>query len=334
MSFAHPWVLALLVALPVLAWLKGRHGQQAAFLYSSVDLLKSVSDISRARAGRLLPLLRWLALALLILGLARPQKIDSQTTQKTSGVDIVVVLDMSDTMRSEDFKLRGQPASRLAVAKEVLRQFIDKRPNDRIGIVAFGAQAYIAAPLTLDHSFLHQNLDRLDFGVLDGSRTAIGSALTVALNRLRDLKAKSKVVILMTDGQNNAGQVPPLTAAEAAQSLGIKVYTIGVGTRGMAPMPTGRHDWLGRKEYRQVPVDIDEETLKAIAAKTGGQYYRADSADTLQRIYDQIDRLEKTEVELKKYVHVEERLHWAVAPGLVLVLLEILLTHTLWRRLP
>jgi|YelNatPaOPRAMG01_1025707.scaffolds.fasta_scaffold05031_5 Ca-activated chloride channel family protein len=334
MSFAHPWFLALLLALPVLAWLKGRHGQQAAFLYSSVDLLKGVSDISRSSAGRLLPALRWLALGLLIVGLARPQKIDSQTIQKASGVDIVVVLDMSESMRSEDFKLKGQPANRLTVAKEVLRQFIDKRPNDRIGIVAFGAQAYIAAPLTLDHAFLQQNLERLDFGVLDGSRTAIGSALTVALNRLRDVKSKSKVVILMTDGQNNAGQVPPLTATEAAQALGVKVYTIGVGTRGMAPMPTGRVDWLGRKEYRQIPVDIDEDTLKAIAAKTGGQYYRADSTDTLQRIYNEIDRLEKTEVELKKYVHVEEWLHWAVAPGLALLLLETLLAHILWRRLP
>jgi Ca-activated chloride channel family protein len=332
MTFAHPHFLWLLLLLPVLAWWKGRRGQQAAFLYSSVDLLKGVSDISRSHAGRILPLLRWLALALFIVGLARPQKVDSETAQRASGVDIVVALDMSGSMRSEDFKLKGQPANRLAVAKDVLRQFVDRRPNDRIGLVAFGTQAFIAAPLTLDHSFLHQNIDRLDFDVIDGSRTAIGSALSVALNRLRELKSKSKIVILMTDGQNNSGNVPPLTAAEAAQALAVKVYTIGVGTRGTAPMPGT--DMFGRKVYQQVPVDIDEDTLKAIAAQTGGKYYRADSTDTLRKIYEEIDQLEKTEVEVKKYVQIEELLHWAVVPGLVLLLLEILLGHTIWRRLP
>ena len=333
MTFAHPWLLLLLLLLPVLAWWRSRRGQQAAFLYSSVDLLKGVSEISRSRAGRLLPLMRWLALALFIIGLARPQKVDSETTQKASGVDIVVALDMSGSMKSEDFKLKGKQVNRLAVAKDVLRKFIDKRPNDRIGIVAFGAQAFIAAPLTLDHSFLHENLDRLELDVIDGSRTAIGSALSVAVNRLRELKSKSKIVILMTDGQNNSGNVPPLTAAEAAQALAVKVYTIGVGTRGTAPMPAGV-DLFGRKIYQQIQVDIDEDTLKAIAAKTGGKYYRADSTDTLQKIYDEIDQLEKTEVEVKKYVHIEELLHWAVLPGLVLLLLEILLNHTIWRRLP
>jgi Ca-activated chloride channel homolog len=333
MTFAHPYFLLLLLLLPLLAWWRGRRGQQAAFLYSSVDLLKGVSDISRSSAGRLLPLMRWLALALFVVALARPQRVDSETTQKASGVDIVVTLDMSGSMKAKDFKLKGQPANRLAVAKDVLRKFIDRRPNDRIGLVAFGAQAFIAAPLTLDHSFLHQNLDRLELDVIDGSRTAIGSALSVAINRLRELKSKSRIVILMTDGQNNAGSIPPLTAAEAAQALAVKVYTIGVGTRGKAPMPTGV-DMFGREMVQMVDVDIDEETLKAVSAKTGGKYYRADSTDTLQKIYEEIDKLEKTEVEVKKYVHVEELMHWAVVPGLVLLLLEILLNHTLWRRLP
>jgi Ca-activated chloride channel homolog len=334
MTFAHPYFLLLLLLLPVLAWWRGKRGQQAAFLYSSVDLLKGVSDIHRSSAGRFLPLLRWLALALFIVGLARPQKVDSETAQKASGVDIVVALDMSGSMRSEDFKLKGHAANRLAVAKDVLRQFIDRRPNDRIGIVAFGSQAFLAAPLTLDHDFLQQNLERLELDVIDGRSTAIGSALSVAVNRLRELKSKSKIVILMTDGQNNAGNIPPLTAAEAAQALNVKTYTIGVGTRGTAPMPTGRVDMFGRKEYQQMAVDIDEDTLKAIASKTGGKYYRADSTDTLRKIYDEIDQLEKTEAEVKKYVRIEELMPWAVLPGFVLLLLEILLNHTIWRRLP
>jgi Ca-activated chloride channel homolog len=332
MTFAQPFFLLLLLFLPVLAWWRGRRGQQAAFLYSSVDLLKGVSNIRRSDTGRILPVMRWFALALFIIGLARPQKVDTETAQKASGVDIVVALDMSGSMKSEDFKLKGQPANRLAVAKDVLRKFIDRRPNDRIGIVAFGVQAFLAAPLTLDHEFLYQNLDRLELDVIDGSRTAIGSGLSVAVNRLRELKSKSKIVILMTDGQNNSGNIPPLTAAEAAQALKVKTYTIGVGTHGTAPMPA--QDLFGRKVYQQVPVDIDEDTLKAIAAKTGGKYYRADSTDTLRKIYDEIDQLEKTEVEVKKYVRAEELMHWAVVPGLVLLLLEILLNHTIWRRLP
>lgn len=330
MTFAHPYFLFLLVLLPLLAWWKGKRGQQAAFLYSSVQLLKGVSDISRAGAGRILPTLRWLTLALFIVGLARPQFSDSETTVNASGIDIVVALDLSGSMEAEDFKMKGQPVNRLIIAKDVLKKFIDRRRNDRIGLVAFAGKAYIAGPLTLDHDFLLQNLERLNLHTIEDG-TAIGSGLSAAINRLRDLKSKSKIVILMTDGQNNAGKVPPLTAAEAAQALSVKVYTIGVGTRGMAPMP---QIVFGQKRYVQVPVDIDEDTLKAIADKTGGKYYRADSSDTLRSIYDEIDQLEKTEVEIKKYVQIDELFHWAVWPGLVLLLLEILLGQTLWRKLP
>jgi len=331
MTFAHPYFLLLLLLLPLLAWLKGKHGRQAAFLYSSVQLIKDVSQSSRASTGRILLAMRWLALALFIVGLARPQYTESETSVKASGIDIVVALDLSGSMESEDFQLRGQRVNRLDVAKDVLRQFIDKRPSDRIGLVAFAGKAYIASPMTLDHSFLRQNLDRLALHTIEDS-TAIGSGLSAAVNRLRELQSKSKIVILMTDGQNNAGKIPPLTAAEAAQALSVKVYTIGVGTRGTAPMP--RQDMFGRKVYVQVPVDIDEKTLQEIADKTGGKYYRADSTATLQKIYDEIDQLEKTEAEVKKYVRVEELFPWAVVPGLFLLLLEILLNHTVWRRLP
>ena len=262
LAFAQPYWLLLLLLLPVLAWLKGKHGRQAAFLYSSVGLVKEIGNISPSSAGKILPMLRWLALACFVVGLARPQWTESDTTVHASGIDIVVALDLSGSMESEDFELKGQ-----------------------------------------------------------------------RVNRLRDLKSKSKIVILMTDGQNNMGKIPPLTAAEAAHALKVKVYTIGVGTRGMAPFPRGT-DMFGRKVYVSVPVDIDEDTLKEIAKVTGGKYFRADSTDTLRSIYAAIDQMEKTEVEVKKYVQYQELFPWIVAGGLGLLLLEIILNHTLWRRLP
>jgi Ca-activated chloride channel family protein len=331
MTFANPYLLLLLLGLPVLGWLKGRRGQEAAFLYSSVQLVKGISGISRSRIGQILLRLRWLALALFVIGLARPQLGEGQATVRASGIDIVVALDLSGSMASEDFQMKGQRVDRLTIAKDVLEKFVARRVNDRIGLVAFAGRAYIASPLTLDHDFLLENIERLNLNSIEDG-TAVGSALTAALNRLRDLQSKSKIIILMTDGQNNAGQVPPLTAAEAAQALGVKVYTIGVGTHGTAPYP--QVDPFGRKVYVQLPVDIDEDTLTQIAKKTGGKYYRADNTDTLRAIYGDIDRLEKTEVEVKKFQRYRELFPWVVLPGLVLVLFEIILSNTVWRKLP
>src|SRR5512137_249530 len=275
MTFGQPYFLLLLLLLPLMFWLKGKQGQPPAFVYSSVQLVRGILNVSRTRSGAFLAALRWLTLALLIVALAQPRLTQSETKVTASGVDIAVALDMSGSMASEDFEVGRERLNRLAMAKAVLKKFIDKRPADRIGIVAFATQAYIAAPLTLDHEFLLQNLARLELGTIDDSRTAIGSALSTAINRLRELKSKSNIVILMTDGQNNAGKVPPLTVAEAAKTLGIKVYSIGVGTRGEAPMPT--RDMFGRKVYQMQPVDIDEDTLQKIAQMTGGKYYRADN---------------------------------------------------------
>lgn len=332
MTFGHPYLLLLLLLLPLVAWLKGKHGQPPAFVYSSVQLVRGILNISQTRSGAFLAALRWLTLAVLLIALAQPRLTRSETKITASGVDIVVALDMSGSMASEDFEVGRQRLSRLAMAKEVLKRFIDKRPNDRIGIVAFATQAYIASPLTLDHEFLLQNLERLELGTIDDTRTAIGSAFSTAINRLRELKSKSKIVILMTDGQNNAGKVAPLTVAEAAQTLGVKTYTIGVGMRGMAPMP---QFWGGRKVgYQMQPVDIDEDTLQKIAKMTGGNYYRADNAQKFQAIYAEIDKLEKTEAEVKKFAHHDELFGWLIPPGLGLLLLEVLLLHTVWRRLP
>jgi Ca-activated chloride channel family protein len=332
MSFGQPYFLLLLLLLPVLAWLRGRRGGRPAFVYSSVHLVRGIIGITRAQPGAILLNLRWLALVLFILALARPRWGEGETRVTASGIDIVVALDLSSSMSSEDFEQAGQRVNRLVVAKDVLQRFIGKRPSDRIGLVAFARQAYIAAPLTLDHDFLLQNLERLDIATPDRDGTAIGSALSAALNRLRELQSRSKIVILMTDGQNNAGKVPPLTAAEAAKALAVRTYTIGVGTRGTAPVPYV--DSFGRKRYTQQPVNIDEDTLKEIARLTGGRYYRADRTATLWSIYDEIDRLEKTEVEVKKYQRYRELFPWLVLPGILVLLLEVSLAQTVWRRLP
>jgi Ca-activated chloride channel family protein len=338
MNFAHPYLLLLLLLLPVLAWLKGKRGRQPALLYSSVQLVKGIIGITRSSAGSILLKMRWLALAFFIVAMAQPRLTQSETKVSASGVDIVLALDMSGSMAAEDdgFILNGQQASRFAIAKDVLKRFITKRPNDRLGLVIFATHAFVVVPPTLDHDFFAANLERLDIGMegFDDHATAIGSALSTCLNRLRDLKSKSKIVILMTDGENNSGKVPPLTAAEAAGALGVKVYTVGVGTRGEARIFTGRVDVWGRKQYQKIPVDVDEDTLTKIANLTGGKYYRADSSDTMKKIYADIDRLEKTDAEVKKYTQYSEFFPWVVLPGLFVLLLEIILSHTIWRKLP
>jgi Ca-activated chloride channel homolog len=334
MTFNHPYCLLLLLALPVLSWLSGRRGKPPAFVYSSTQLVRGLLNVTKSQSGSFLLALRWAALALMIVALSQPRLTKSETRVSASGVDIVVAIDLSGSMLSQDFVVTGKRVNRIDMAKAVLEKFIEKRPADRIGLVAFASQAYIAAPITLDHDFLLRNLERLKIGSIDQNQTAIGSGLSTAINRLRDLKSKSKIVILMTDGQNNAGKVAPLTVAEAAQTLGIKVYTIGVGMRGKAPMPVGRNPFTGETVYEWQPVDIDEDTLQKMADLTKGKYYRADNAEKFQAIYAEIDKLEKTEADVKKYAHHQELFAWLISPGLGLVLLEVLLRHTIWRRLP
>jgi len=332
MMLANPYWLFALLLLPLVAWLKGRRGRPAAFVYSSVGLAAGLTRARRSRAGAFLSALRWLALAVFIVALAQPRLMKSETKVTASGVDITVAIDMSGSMVSEDFEVRGERVNRFNMARNCLRDFIDKRPNDRIGLVVFAAQAFIATPLTLDHDFLQDTLARLDIGVINADQTAIGDALTTSVNRLRELKSKSKIVILMTDGQNNSGTVAPLIAAQAAQALGIKVYTVGIGRQGTAPMPVFSN---GQKVgYQDVPVDVDEDTLKQIAKMTGGKYYRADTTEHFQDIYRDIDKLEKTEMEIKKYSQFRELFPWFVAGGLAVLLLEIVLGQTVLRRLP
>ena len=330
-----PWWLLLLVLLPLVAWAQRyRIGGRPALMFSSVQLVRGIMSLTKPNSGVLLGFLRWTALLLFVLAMARPQWGEGTEKIRASGIDIAVAFDLSGSMLAEDFQLKGgQRANRAAVAKEVLKGFVDDRPADRIGLVAFAGRAYIAAPLTLDHEFLLTNLDRLEAGsqaIEDG--TAIGSAISAGLNRLRDLDSESRIIILMTDGQNNAGTVAPLTAAEAAELLGVKVYTIGVGTRGVAPMPYT--DVFGRKRYRNVEVNIDEETLQKIAEQTGGKYFRADSQRTLREIYDKIDKMEKTEVEVERFFNYDELFPYLAIAGLTLLLLELVLANTVWLKLP
>lgn len=334
MTFAHPWFLLLLLLPPLLAWLKGRRGRSPAFLYSSVKLVAGLAQARRSHAGAFLAALRWLALALFIVALAQPRWLKSTTQVKASGVDIAVAFDLSGSMLSEDFVVKGARVNRFNMARSVLTKFIDERPGDRIGLVVFASQAYIATPLTLDHEFLIENLERLEIGSINQNQTAIGDALATAVNRLRDVKSKSKIVILMTDGQNNAGKIQPLMAADAARALGIKVYTIGIGEQGEAPMPVGRNPYTGQTVYQNVPVDVDEDTLQKIAEETGGKYYRADNAEKFRQIYAEIDKLEKTEATINKYTEFKELFPWAVLGGLLLLLLELVLGQTIFRRLP
>lgn len=331
MRLESPWWLLALVLLPLAGWVGRRWGRDVALVYSSAALMKGITGLSRSRAGRWLAGLRWTALVLLVGALARPQVGAGRAPLKASGVDIAVALDLSGSMLAEDFELGGKRVNRIDVAKDVLKTFVEHRPADRFGLVVFAGRSYIAAPPTLDHAFLLRNLRRLE--ALNEQGTAIGAALSTAVNRLRELPSKSRIVVLMTDGQNNAGDIPPLTAADAAAALGVKVYAIGIGTHGSAPTPVGV-DGFGRKVYRQVPVDIDDETLRQVAARTGGKYYRADSTETLQSIYAEIDRMEKTEMEARRYAAWEEWMLVLAGPALGLLVLEQVLSMTVWRKLP
>jgi Ca-activated chloride channel family protein len=250
---------------------------------------------------------------------------------EASGVDMILALDCSGSMEALDFKIDGEPANRLDIVKSVVSKFIEARPNDRIGLVGFAGAPYLVSPLTLDHDWLQQNLDRVKIGSVEDG-TAIGSALATSVNRLREQPSKSKIVVLLTDGQNNAGKVMPDTAAQAAKALGVKVYTIAAGVRGEAPVPVT--DAFGNKRLAMAQVDVDEDTLRKIASETGGKFFRATDTQSLKNIYAEIDRLEKTTHQLKRFEHHTELFAWAAWPALALLGAGLGLGHTRFRRLP
>jgi Ca-activated chloride channel family protein len=331
LRFANPEYLWLLAVLPLLLIWRGRRGPLPAIEYPSLDLVREVARRTRSRLGSLLGGLSLLALALLIVAMARPQQGASNATVHASGVDIMLLLDVSGSMQSLDFKLEGLPASRVDVVKSVVRKFIVARPNDRIGLTIFAGLPYLVSPVTLDHGWLLGNLDRVRIGDIEDG-TAIGSALASGLNRLRNQTAKSKIIILMTDGQNNSGQITPITAAEAAKALGVKVYTIGIGVRGEAPMPVT--DAFGRRRIVMEKVDVDEDTLNRIATATGARFYRATDTDSLNRIYSEIDKLEKTAFTVHSYEIWQELFAWPALAALAILGLSLLSQFALRRRIP
>jgi Ca-activated chloride channel family protein len=331
MRFLQPeWFWALTLLPLVMLW-RGRRGPVAAIQYSDVGLARAVSRRSRSRIGNWVWLLAVFGAALMIVGLARPQRGHSRTEVTANGIDIVLGLDVSGSMQALDFLIDNQRVNRIEVVKSVVGKFIDERPNDRIGIIAFAGSPYLVSPITLDHDWLQQNLERVAIGGVDDG-TAIGSAIAAGVNRLRTTPAKSKVVILLTDGMNNTGKISPLAAAEAARALGVKIYTVGVGVRGKAPVPV--RDEAGNMRLIMAQVDVDEKTLQTVADQTGGKFYRATDTDSLKNIYEQINRLETTAQTVQKFEHYDELYPWALIPALAILGLGFILQQTRFRGLP
>lgn len=294
MIFKDPWILLFFPLVIALAYLFKLKAKTSSIRFSSAELLKGRRPTLKLLLAKNLIYLRAAALLLFFLALARPRIPLQETKIRTEGIDILLAIDASGSMLAEDFTIGTKRYNRLDIVKKVVEDFIRMRKSDRIGLVAFAGRAYTVCPLTLDYDWLIKNLERVEIGSIEDG-TAIGSAISSSLNRLKDTVAKSKIVILLTDGVNNAGKISPLTAAEAAKALGIKVYTIGAGSKGPVPYPV-RGPW-GQIAYRKVEIKIDEAILRQIAEKTGSQYFRATDTESLKKIYKEIDALEKTTIE-------------------------------------
>jgi len=319
-----PWAL-------VIVYYGWRRRKSASIHFSSGQFLKISISTLKTLLSHNLWVLRLAALIFLVLALVRLRIPIEESKIQTEGIDIILALDTSTSMLAEDFTLHGKRANRLDVVKDVVESFIRGRKDDRIGVVAFAARAYTVSPLTLDYGWLLENLKRVKIGMIEDG-TAIGSALTVALNRLKDTKAKSKIIVLLTDGINNAGKISPSLAADTAKALSVKVYTIGAGTKGMAPYPV--KDFFGNTVYQPVKIDVDEDTLMNIASKTESKYFRATDTKSLKEIYQEIDKMEKTPLEEKGYMEYRELFPVFLNIALVLLLIEVLLSNTILRRIP
>ncbi len=323
------WLLLSVLLAPILYRYARRRGS-TALRFPSLDLFGRLPPQTSVGLRHLLIVLRATAMGLVLLALARPQAGQRETEILSEGVDIVLCLDTSGSMQALDFEIDGKRADRLAVVKNVVLDFIRKREHDRIGMVVFGEQAFTQCPLTLDYGVLMSFVERLRIGMA-GDSTAIGSALATSVKRIKDVPGKSKVVILLTDGRNNTGRVSPQTAAELARTFGVKVYTIGVGGEGESPFLV---DTLFGKRYVYQKVDLDEDTLRKIADTTGGMYFRATDTASLEKIYDQIDQMEKSQVEVKEYTEYEELFPRFLLAGLLLLLAEFFLAHTWLAKIP
>ncbi len=327
MEFAAPLWLVLLALLPVWGgWHWWRSSRAGGLRYSNSGVAFNTPRGWRSYIAATPLVLRIAALALFILALARPQERDVTQQRYAEGVEIMLVLDTSTSMLAEDFR-----PNRLEAAREVAAEFIRGRVSDRIGLIVFAGKAYTQTPLTLDYTFLLNMLDEVNAGIIEDG-TAIGTALATAVNRLKYTEAESKVIVLLTDGQNNRGEVDPVTAADVAATLGVRIYAVGVGTYGEAPYVVDTP--FGGSRRQMIPVEIDEDMLRSVAANTGGQFFRATNKNALRDIYARIGELETTKIETLTYTDYEERYERYLWPALVLILLEVLISTTLLRRFP
>ena len=337
-TFARPWLLLLLLAIPLLAYLRGKRGAAAALTFSSTTALRAIGKHNQARAGKILRTLLLATLAIFVIALARPQLGKTLTQVEASGIDIILVLDVSGSMLTKDFTIGGDLATRVDAIRDVTRKFIEGRPNDRIGIIAFAGRPYVVSPMTLDHDWLLQNLERVRIGLVEDG-TAIGSAMAAAANRLNDKKSKSRVIVLLTDGENNAGKIPPSTAAEAVKALKIHFYSIGAGTNGLAlaPVFTPRGpmtDPFGNIIYERQRVEFNETGLKEVTKIADGQFFRATDTKSLEQIYGDIDKMEKSTVSAKKYQEYRDLFPLCLMSGFGLLVAQVLLSQTIWKKLP
>jgi Ca-activated chloride channel family protein len=326
--FSDPQFLLLLLVIPLLVfwYFRRQKGRGATLRFSHLGFVKEVHRVSATRARNVLFGLRMLALSSLVLAFARPQSGMKGEEVITQGIDIILTMDISSSMLAEDIK-----PNRVEAAKQVASEFIKGRKNDRIGMVVFSGQSYTQCPLTIDYGILLGFLEQIHVGMIEDG-TAIGMGLATAVNRLRTSEAKSKVIILLTDGRNNRGEIDPVTAAQAAQAFGVRIYTVGAGTRGTALYPV--NDPFFGKRYVPMKVDIDEESLKKIADMTDGKYFRATARKQLEAIYREIDEMEKTEIKVKEYTRYSELFYYLVGVAVMLCIGEIGLAHTRFRKIP
>lgn len=320
MRLAHPILLLLLLLVPLLVWLRYFLARSHSMPFSSSRVLNHLAKSWRIRIQPLFPILFAAGAACLVVALARPQRGLADSRVRTEAVDIILLIDLSESMETMDFHKLNRRMTRLDASKDVIERFLDKRPNDRIGMVAFATLPYAVAPLTLDHGWLAQRMMGLHTGMLDGRSTAIGDGIASAVNRLRESAAKSKIIILLTDGASNSGTLSPENASSAAEALGIKIYTVGAGG--------------ARTGFFMQRQEVDEATLKKIAHTTGAKFYRARDLETLEAVYEEIDQLEKTEIEVESYTRYEETAAGWILAGMALLGIEQILGLTKLGRLP
>ena len=329
--FKDPWVILLIPCILGIIIFVRRNQKSTNFRFSSTDIVSSLGATWKVKLQQIPYILRLFVIILFFVALAAPRSVLEETIHETEGIDIVLTIDSSGSMAAEDFVMKGKRYNRLAIVKKVVEEFIKERAHDRLGLVTFARLAYTVSPLTTDHSWLLTNLDRVNLGLIQDG-TAIGSAIASSVARLKNSDVKSKIIILLTDGVNNAGRISPIDAARVAEAFDIKIYTIGAGTKGYVPFPS--RDVFGRTIYQKVLIELDEEMLQEVAEITGGKYFRATDTESLRSIYKEIDDLEKVKIEEHGYKEYKELFSYFLMAALMMLCLEVILSKTIFLKVP